>query len=93
MAIRLRVKSEGMSNTLFTMELTSNSFTKMSDFEVYRLPYIHKITQNYTIQGLYQFWIIVLESGVLEIMTKSIQFKIKLYVTIWESIGSRQIWQ
>ena len=34
------VKSEGMSNTLFTMELTSNSFTKMSDFEVYRLPWL-----------------------------------------------------
>ena len=36
--IRLRVKSEGMSSTLFTMELTNNSFTKMFDFEVYRLP-------------------------------------------------------
>ena len=39
-AIRLRVKSEGMSSTLFTMELASNSFTKMSDFEVYRLPWL-----------------------------------------------------
>ena len=37
---QITCKSEGMSSTLFTMELTSNSFTKMSDFEVYRLPWL-----------------------------------------------------
>ena len=33
MAIRLRVKSEGMSDNLVTMETGRQQFLKMSDFE------------------------------------------------------------
>ena len=54
-AIRLRVKSEGMSNTLFTMELTSNSFIKMSDFEVYRLPWLPYMRHSYMRHSLRPF--------------------------------------